>query len=157
MPFSSAQINRFWSKVKIAGPDECWEWQRSTTSNGYGHLTVNKQHQYAHRMSYEITNGPIPEGLDVLHTCDNPPCVNLAHLIAGTTFDNVQDMHQKGRARKAKGEQASHAKLTEEQVRFARFLFNSTPETINSLAHRFDVDWHTMQALLQGRTWKHVR
>lgn len=91
---------RFWAKVDVRGPDECWEWQASTTSSGYGQIMVNARPRRitrAHRLSWTIANGPIPSGMVVCHRCDNPPCVNPAHLFVATQQDNIADMVRKGR------------------------------------------------------------
>jgi len=90
---------RFWSKVtKGAG---CWEWTASTDHKGYGKLAEGGRQGRtlsAHRVSYELNVGPIPDGLLVLHRCDNPPCVRPDHLFVGTHTDNAQDMAKKGRS-----------------------------------------------------------
>jgi hypothetical protein len=84
-------------------PAQCWEWQRSRSRQGYGRLGPRV---YAHRLAYEVFIGPIPDGLHVLHHCDNPPCCNPAHLWSGTVADNMRDRDAKGRngsKRKAAG------------------------------------------------------
>lgn len=84
-----------WARYVPTGlaTDVCWEWTGSLNNHGYGRLG----HAYAHRISYEIHHGPIADGLHVMHSCDNPPCCNPAHLSLGTASDNMRDAVQKGR------------------------------------------------------------
>ena len=97
--------DRFWAKVGVGSPGECWEWQAFCLPNGYGTIGVGSEingtnrKAYAHRVSWELAHGPIPAGMDVCHTCDNPPCVNSAHLFLGTKSDNMRDASAKGRIR----------------------------------------------------------
>lgn len=91
---------RFWPKVDRRGADECWPWLASKDRHGYGHISAGRRGKSplkAYRVSYELANGPIPEGLHVRHTCDNPHCVNPAHLLVGTAADNVADRMNRGR------------------------------------------------------------
>ena len=89
----------FWAHVTPGGPDGCWEWQGYRHDWGYGKLAYRTQYYYAHRVSYELHYGPIPDGLHVCHTCDNPRCCNPAHLFVGTAKDNLSDMMMKGRGK----------------------------------------------------------
>lgn len=89
--------DRFWSKVRKGSPSECWEWTRSIGTGGYGKFGIDGVIEGAHRMAWTITNGPIPEGLFVCHSCDNRKCCNPAHLWLGTIQDNLRDMVQKRR------------------------------------------------------------
>lgn len=100
---------RFWAKVNKQGPivrpelGPCWEWTASLNSKGYGKMNVGgyeAKYQAAHRISWELVRGKIPDNLKVLHRCDNTKCVNIDHLFLGTQADNLRDMHNKGRAPK---------------------------------------------------------
>ncbi len=86
---------RFWQKVQKG--DGCWEWQGSRNKLGYGITSLRGRAIRAHRVSWEIVNGPIPDGLLVCHRCDNPACVRPDHLFLGTQIDNLRDMRTKGR------------------------------------------------------------
>lgn len=95
------RVESFWKKVERKSSEECWNWKAAKKCYGYGqmssHLGRDKSPLDAHRFSYELHNGPVPDGLCVLHKCDNPSCVNPAHLFLGTQQDNVDDMMKKGR------------------------------------------------------------
>ena len=91
---------RFRQKYRQGASDECWEWQGSRHPQGHGTFNAGVNsggYTFAHRFSWELANGPIPEGLVIRHRCDNPPCVNPAHLDVGTQGDNGRDMVERGR------------------------------------------------------------
>jgi hypothetical protein len=94
--------DRFWRYVPAGEPDACWEWQGYRDNYGYGKLNSpghDGKILRASRVSYELNRGPIPDGLHILHSCDNPPCVNPAHLRPGTPADNTRDKMERGRHR----------------------------------------------------------
>ncbi len=99
MKLNETFADRFWSKVEVG--EGCWVWTGSRLRLGYGRIYsgVSNVVVQAHRASYEIHHGPIPDGMFVMHTCDNPPCVNPTHLRLGTPLENHGDMRAKGRAR----------------------------------------------------------
>jgi len=106
---------RFESKVDKKTSNECWNWKAGCFKRGYGQFDYKNKNVKAHRLAWELTHGPIPEGMCVLHHCDNPPCCNPNHLFLGTKKDNTQDMINKGRCTKARGENHGNSKLTNEQ------------------------------------------
>lgn len=115
----------FWELVCVGKPDECWKWISYTDDGGYGRYHNKKfknksGNQKAHRLAWIYTNGKIPEGLKVLHHCDNPPCCNPKHLFLGTQTDNVIDMVIK--KRHMRGVNQIDAKLNSMQVKEARLL-----------------------------------
>jgi hypothetical protein len=103
--YAESCIERFWEKVDIKGPDDCWLWESAPSTSGYGVFYAGTrtaggwpQQVKAHRFSYVCIVGDIPEGMWVLHRCDTPLCVNPFHLFLGTALDNTRDMISKGRA-----------------------------------------------------------
>lgn len=142
-------------QAKIALADNgCWEWTGAKYWTGYGHIIADKVHYAAHRASYMLYIGDIPDGMVVCHKCDNPPCVNPAHLFLGTKADNSSDMVRK--ARSARGEKNAKAKLTEDQVREVLRLRKSGL-TLQALADRFKVTKKAVHFIITGKNWKHLQ
>lgn len=100
---------RFWSKVNKSGPNGCWLWT-GANDGGYGQIWVNGRNEKAHRIAWLLTHGVIPEGKMACHTCDNPPCVNPAHIFWGTMSDNILDAVNKGRHKPAVSAPLTHCK-----------------------------------------------
>ena len=143
-------IDRFWSKTNKQGPDDCWEWfgWRRGTKMEYGGMRVGDKFYLAHRLSWEIHNGPIPEDMLVCHTCDNPPCVNPAHLFLGTTLDNVRDKMEKGRY------YCRHKLINNDIPRIREAsLFGAK---VKDLAHIYDVSRACINAVIYKNNWAHV-
>lgn len=143
----------FWQYATPGDPNECWEWQKVPSSNGYGIVRYRGQRIPAHRVSWEIHFGPIPDGLFVLHKCDNRRCVNPYHLFLGTHQDNMDDMNAKGRRLVASGERCGSAKLTQAKVNLIRDLYKEGM-TQRGIARQFGVRPDTIWNIVNNRTWK---
>lgn len=158
--------DRFWSKVNKSGPipahkmelGPCWVWTASTSGAGYGQFWIKGRGlRGSHTVSWSLMHGPIPDGMDVCHHCDNPPCVRPDHLFLGTRSENMRDMGRKGRGGRggAKGEQNSHAKLTESQVIEIRTRF-AAGELGYVLAAEFGLGFRKLSRIVCGHAWGHV-
>lgn len=140
---------RFWRHVECSAG--CWLWTGQRNVKGYGRIENAGRRRRAHRVSWELHNGPIPDGLLVCHRCDNPSCVRPDHLFLGTQVDNMRDCASKGRA--ASGERVANAKLTADQVsELLRRLEDG--ESQRALAKRFEVGRATVQDIVSHRTWR---
>lgn len=142
---------RFWNKVEKG--EGCWNWTGRVLWNGYGTLWNNGGTDvYAHRLSWEMHNGPIPDGLYVLHRCDNRRCVRPDHLLLGTNADNFADMRAK--RRHAKGTMLPQAKLDDDKVREIRKLAGLTSQ--GAMARRFGVGQGQIAKVIARKAWRHV-
>ena len=114
-------INRFWSKVDIRGPNECWEWKESRNRSGYGRYRVGTERIAASRYALKTKVGDFDDALQACHTCDNPPCCNPHHRYAGTASENQKDAYDRGhrmiRVPPSLGEENANATLSEEDVK----------------------------------------
>lgn len=140
---------------------DCIEWQGSVSKRGYGRLTVwdkaLKKVRYisAHRQEWENHFGPIPDGLHVLHACDNPRCINIDHLSLGTPLENARQKVERGRLRVQRGSTHGLAKLTESQVvEIKAAIANGEP--LSRIAARYPVGVTAIRAIKTGNTWRHV-
>jgi len=142
---------RFWEKVNVGDGDQCWNWNASVDTNGRGRIAYNSKLVGSHRVAYTFMCGKIPEGMFVCHTCDNPLCCNPNHLFIGTHDDNMQDMVNKNRSHH-NGEKSSKAKLTLEEVKDIRDMYNNG-ETQTKLAMKFDACQSVISRIIRNKTW----
>lgn len=144
---------RLWRRVQRGGPDECWPWTGYRTAKGYGQIGVGPGDRtliVTHRVAWSLSNGPIPEGLVIRHTCDNPPCCNPAHLIPGTKADNNRDMYERDRA--ARGFRLPQTRLSDLDVLYIRANYQRWGRRTNSneLAAHFGVRREHIVAIVRG-------
>ena len=139
---------RFWSKVDIGDPTECWEWLASTDTSGYGRFQVHKRRRQAHRVAWALTFGPIPDGLFVCHKCDNRACCNPYHLFLGTNVNNLQDAARKGYLAQ---------KLTRKDVLAIRDLWTTNDYTQQELADEFGVSQRLVHNIVHGKCWRWLK
>lgn len=156
----SPVLYRFWKYTNKLGPihpiqGRCWVWTKCTDGDGYGQFQVLGENK-AHRVAYKLFVGEIPQGLKVLHGCDNPSCVNPKHLFVGTHEDNMLDMTDKCRA--AKGEDNGNSKLTEGKVKEIRSRYKPKHPVDGraALAREFGVHDTAIYQVVFRKIWKHV-
>lgn len=144
---------RFWKNVSRQG--DCWEWQGMTNKKGYGTITVEARSQLAHRVSLKLNGVELPDDKDVLHSCDNPPCVRPSHLSVGTQADNTADMVTKGRQKGAVGSRNAKAKLTDTQVLEIRHRwYEGAKQT--ALAKEYGVSQPMIGYIVRKERWTHL-
>lgn len=144
----ASMFERFAEKHRLS-ENGCWEWTATKDAAGYGHFGIaSSVSANAHRVSYELHVGPIPEGIMVCHRCDNPSCVNPQHLFLGTGQDNMMDRQSKGRT--ARGERNGKSVITAEIARYIRRSSRSE----RAIASELGVSRGTVNAVRSRRTWK---
>ena len=135
----------------------CWNWRGALNKKGYGALNFRGSHILPHRAAYQVWIGPIPDQFVVMHSCDNPRCINPEHLSVGTTADNNQDRDQQGRFNALKGSKNGNAKLSENDVREIRARYCRGVTTYQSLADEFCVDQSLIARIIKTTAWTHVK
>jgi hypothetical protein len=167
--------DRFWAKVDKSG--DCWLWTAGKTPLGYGKFQVTlgrgehpkQKHVAAHRFAYETVNGPIPDGLVIMHACDNPPCVNPAHLSAGTQGDNRLDCVVKGRGaagathgtrtkpeRVNRGKRHYKATITVDVVRDIRRKYDNGARLVD-IARQLGLSYNIVCGVAYRTSWRDVQ
>lgn len=153
----------FWQRVDKQGPEPshvaglgpCWLWTGAKDGKGYGQVRRRPKLWQAHRLAYTLTHGDIPEGLVVMHRCDNPTCVNPEHLSLGTQADNMADAAQKDRL--ATADDLPQTKLTAAQVARAIQEVTDGASTLRELAQEFGVSEATLNSAVRGtKSWRHL-
>lgn len=155
--FSPAIIARFWSKTNKGSSRVCWNWNASTDRDGYGQFSIRAlgHSMLAHRYSKAIVMGRLLSTEEhVLHTCDNPSCVNPKHLVIGTPVSNRKDCVSKNR--QAKGEKCARSKLTKDQVLLIRQLHATGKYTTLALGKQFGVHNSAIGYIVRRLVWRHV-
>lgn len=164
-------VNRFWSKVIIpSDPNSCWIWKAATDKDGYGKFKVKVERKGlmvfrnigAHSFIWQYYNGEKPKSLIILHSCDNPSCVNPSHLKCGTHADNSRDRDLKGRSNHARGEKLSspgeenpNHKLAYNQVDEIRERYANGGITQQKLADEYNVTQTTISRIVLNKNWYH--
>jgi len=143
---------RFWKYISPEPNSGCWLWDGGVNACGYGILGVFQRSTLAHRFSYQLHYGDIPAGLNVLHRCDVPCCVNPEHLFLGTQNDNVQDMERKARSYHPRGEAHGRAKLTESDV----VAIRADTRASRAIAEDFGVSKLVIRHIKKRKLWSHV-
>lgn len=146
--------DRFFAKVlKSMDSDGCWNWIASKYRDGYGRIQFQRKSVRAHRISWQIHHGPIPDGVQVLHRCDNPLCVRPDHLFLGTHDDNMADKVAKGRQFRPEGEANGAARLSCDEVINIRKLYVGGGRTYQSLAAQFGVSSGDIRLIVTMENW----
>lgn len=157
--------DRFWEKVDKRGPDDCWPWTGAQDGHGYGTLQIGTQDkpypEKAPRVSYVLHCGAIPDGALVCHRCDNPICVNPAHLWLGTHTDNITDCYAKERrdpppGHGRTGENHPSARFTNQQIVVWRKEFAESEMTMSAFARLHKVPRNTMVSILKRENYKRI-
>jgi hypothetical protein len=147
---------RFWAKVRVAGPDECWLWSGGL-ARGYGKFRLGNPRRlvHAHRFAFFLTHGHWPRV--ARHSCDTPACCNPAHILDGTLADNAADMRARGRQRPGRplGSANGRARLRDDDVRRVREMLGHGL-SLSETARRIGVGVSAVWSIAQGRTWRHI-
>ena len=155
---SQKTVDRFWSKViPPIIEDGCWNWSAGTDKNGYGYFTINGNTFRAHRFSYEYFYGQITTGLLVLHSCDNPSCVNPNHLSEGTILDNAKDRIERGRQVDLRGGRSGTAVYSDKDiVELLEGIISRKFQLRSDVLQYYDMTENVLANILNRRCWTNI-
>lgn len=143
---------KFWQKVEWSQPDDCWNWKGST-KNGYGRFTQAWVEHYAHRRAWELNAGTeVPDGMMVMHSCNNKTCCNPKHLSLGTAAKNTQDAYRDGLVQILEGEKHPRSLLNATDV----LAIHADSRTYSEIARSFGIALTTVSSIKNGYTWSHL-
>lgn len=156
LKISEPLADRFWRHIRKS--EGCWVWTGAHDQRGYGQMGRDGKTVRSTRVAWELHHGPVPDGLWVLHRCDNPPCVRPDHLFLGTSRDNHNDMWKKGRGKTARipGELHPSAALSNTQARDLRARWAAGGVTQTALAREYGTSLRVVNAIVRGRTYRDV-
>lgn len=157
-PLTNEMKVRFLEKIEIDLPYKCWRWIGAKNLQGYGKFSLNRTTYQAHRVSYYFNTGKDPKGLCILHSCDNPICVNPLHLTAGTQIENLADMRARGRGHTpvaASGEKQHLSKLKAKDIPEIRLQYRDG-STYSVIAEKYKVTFATIAKVVTKQTWRHI-
>lgn len=149
---------RFWEKVDIKGPDDCWLWKASFARYGYGQFMLKRNKlKKSHRLAWELSIGPVPDGFSLLHKCDTPACCNPRHLFLGTQIDNMRDCKQKGRIGflSQPGEINGNHKYTAAQIEKVYLLLEKKVKG-SEISQLTGVSQGVVSLIKHHKTWRHI-
>jgi hypothetical protein len=145
---------RFWRKTQLNTESGCIEWTAACNKAGYGMFVWSGKTTLTHRLAWRMAKGDIPEGMNVLHSCDNPPCLNPEHLFLGTLGDNNRDRHAKGRSAGPRGAAHGNTALTENDIAYIREMRGKVFQRV--LALYYGVTQSNIAHIQLGRSWNVV-
>lgn len=158
MKYKRPTKERLLEKTTVCKKTGCWNWEGLKDKNGYGRLGIGKKVFRCHRLSYEVFCGPIPPDMFVMHSCDNPSCINPDHLSVGSPDDNVQDMLRKGRyipgGKPHHGQKNGNSKLTEKQA--VEIIKLSREKSCARISRIYNVSKTCIERIVSGQSWKHL-
>lgn len=149
-------IDHLWQFTDRSDPDGCWPWTRALRDgdHGYGTFQFNGRKVATHRFAWEVTYGPIPDGFEICHHCDNPPCNRPDHFFLGTHLDNHKDKLKK--QRHPYGERHGQSCFTDDQIRTIRQDYATGTRTILEMAEYYNTHRQTLYSIVRRETWKHL-